>query len=412
MRQIHLVRDPIRHLFLDRSVLIAVPARPVKLKLRVSVKLIVRRPLEGIAAAVPVRRGESRCDIRTARENGARIVDHAMVPKNESDVVQRIIQVVASVPRVVGRLRHPKPIRREAAGVNGVTKSDQAFARRRVVRKARCCRPRHHLVRCLDIKRHQNICRLPRKCRRIKPVTRHGVSARSVVDHGHRQNRRRIRIQPILQLHRRNAIGIVHARRNHHRFVRRGHWRIVRHRVNRRAGVRDCAAVPRARCAEIGGQIHFHRRFQPIAVQPEQHFRVTFEPAHLRANRVCHSRRLGSGQRGADAVHLVVAASRAPNMVRSGAVVTFARLQAGLFLRPLCRPTCRVRLEGPVGNQVRPCRIAHFHALVVERLCDQVERIIAVRICKISQSRRAFRRIGAVQALDNRRQHRTSVGAD
>src|SRR5204863_7676427 len=102
--------------FLDRSVLVAVPARPVELKLRVSVKLIVRRPLEGIAAEPAGRSRKSRCDIRTARENGAPIVDHAIGPKNESYGLQRTIQIVASVPRVVGRLRHPKPIRREAAG--------------------------------------------------------------------------------------------------------------------------------------------------------------------------------------------------------------------------------------------------------------------------------------------------------
>ena len=143
-------------------------------------------------------------------------------------------------------------------------------------------------------------------------------------------------------------------------FVRRRNRRVMRHVRNCRRGIRHRAAVARAGRSEIRRQIHRHRRLQPVAAQAKQNLRMTAQPAHPGANRIRRTADLCRRQRRADAVHLVVAALRRPDVIRLRAVETSTRFQPRLLLRALRRPARRTPFERRVRHHIHARQRADF----------------------------------------------------
>ncbi len=403
--EIEFVRDPIRHLFLNRRVLAAVPAGPIQYQAVVAEKLIILRQINAVTTTSCRRTGESGRNIRTARIKRFRVVDHALVIKHECHVEGRVVQPMSRGPGAQRVLRHPNSICREIARRLNFADAHKTFARRSVVGE-RGRGARRETIRRSHIKRHHRTARLRGNGRRENPVLRDRVTADAGVVHVH-AGETRVWIKAITQLQCGDAVRIMHARRDDEIFIsRRQHGRML-HLGDRRTDVRRVTTVHRARRARTDGQGHFTGALEPIATQAEENFRMSSQPTHVRANRdILRAGAQGRSQRRANTIHLIVAALDCNYAIRPRAFKTFRRVPSGQRLRAFRRPAGGVALERRIGDEIHAAA-QHLHiinqtlACALQQHLQLIRRDIAVinRAGRREQFPRRFLRFIAVRPV-------------
>ena len=184
----------------------------------------------------------------------------------------------------------------------------------------------------------------------VNAVTGDRVVSRAVVHHRHG----RIvggRINAVIQHDRRHAAGVMNTRGDDRVLIGSRQRRLMRHFINRRAGVADGATVSRARRSQIERDRQSAGCLQPVSVEAQQDFRPAAEPARFESQR----RRLTGGQRGVGQCALG-GIRPGPNPV---ATTQVERVAAGVAGRFAARPNV-IALQRPAGQARFKVRIAYI----------------------------------------------------
>ena len=145
-----------------------------------------------------------------------------------------------------------------------------------------------------------------------------------------------------------------------------------------RTGVGGEATVGRAGRAQVSSRDNIAVRFEPIAMEAQQNFRIALQPSNLGPQRHRGSGREGRGKISADAVCAGVSATARHDMETFAAAEAAAGLPRGQVMRALWKPSAEAGLKIGIGDEIRAAlreNLDIVHQTLTGALKENLERV-------------------------------------